>query len=275
MPRVVLQLSASGHGEASLRSVGRLLAEIPGLIRESVLSALRRKSALKGRLPSWLQVVSQPGLISISPEVNRVQVVELSLPALGEVAPGEFQQRTLFPELRPDTRDTGLDILMDLLLGLEQNQLPPADLTSSILGRLIRLRPWLEGGSAVTSLELQSSRRSRPVRISSALTAHAQTLLDARPTDAAVQVLGWLERLEIDEGRFGIATDRGERIWCYWDHPRLPLLHWLWDARVRVFGQGHFRADGRLRRVTVKELIPTDSRAHRLLEEVAEANLDK
>ncbi|HBH52277.1 MAG TPA: hypothetical protein DDY91_10330 [Planctomycetaceae bacterium] len=275
MPRVVLLLSEAAHGEASLRSVARLLAEVPGLIRESLLSALGRKNASKGRLPGWLRLASQPCLVSISPVMDLRQVVDVSLPALGESAPEEFRHRTLFPELRPDPRDTGFEVLIDLLHRLEQNHVPVADLSANVLSRLVRLRPWLEGESAIAGIELQSPRRSRHALMSPALAKFAQELLDARPTEAAVQVVGWLERLEIDEGRFGIATDRGERIWCYWDHPRLSLLHWLWDCRVRVTGQGEFRADGRLRRVSVTELIPTHPQSHRMFEDVAAANLDQ
>lgn len=274
MSLVVLHLAESAARPASLRRVGRLLNELPGLIRESVLSALKRRSTMKGGVPAWLQVASQPGLTAIETVQGSQQAIRLSLPMLGSAAPEEFHQRTLFPELRPDPQDTGLDLLIDLVHRLDQRHSDPRDVSTNALRRFVRIHATLGEGSEIHSIELRSSRRSHPAQITRELTSHSATLLAARPTESHVQVVGWVERLEIDENRFGITTERGERIWCYWDNPRLPLMHWLWNARVRVSGQGLFRHDGKLKWITVSDFAPTHPGAYRMWEDVIDANLN-
>jgi hypothetical protein len=274
MSSVVLHLAESATRPASLRRVGRLLNELPGLIREAVLPALKRRSTVRGGVPSWLQAASQPGLETIEPVHESRQTIRLSLPLLGTAAPEEFHQRTLFPELRPDPRDTGLDLLIDLVLRLEQRQGNPRDVSANALRRFVRIQSTLGDGSEIVAIELRSPRRPRSAQMTRELTALSATLLASRPTQSHVQVVGWIERLEVDENRFGITTDRGERIWCYWDNPRLPLMHWLWNDRVRVSGQGFFRADGKLKRIAVSDFTPTHPGANRMWEDVIDANLN-
>ena len=274
MSSVVLHLVETASHPASLRRVGHLLTELPGLIREAVLSALKRRSTLRGGIPTWLQVASQPGLETIEATQGRQQTIQLSLTTLGSAAPEEFHQRTLFPELRPDPRDTGFDLLIDLVLRMEQGQESLRDVSSNALRRFARLQSSLAEGSEIVTVELRSARRPRTARITRELTALSATLLAARPIETHVQVVGWIERLEADQNRFGITTDRGERIWCYWDNPRLELMHWLWNDRVRVAGQGLFRADGKLKKIIVSDFTPTHPGAHRMWEEVIETNLN-
>jgi|688.fasta_scaffold279003_2 hypothetical protein len=274
MSSVVLHLAESASRPPSLRRVGRLLVELPGLIREAVLPALKRRSALRGGVPAWLQTASQPGLETIEPATATFQTIRLSLPILGSAAPEEFQQRTLFPELRPDPRDTGLDLLIDLVVRLEQRQDNLRDVSTNALRRFVRIQATLAEGSEIVAIELRSPRRPLSAQITRELTTLSSTLLASRPTETHVQVVGWIERLEVDENRFGITTDRGERIWCYWDNPRLPLMHWLWNDRVRVSGQGLFRADGKLKQITVSEFTPTHPGASRMWEDVIDANLN-
>jgi hypothetical protein len=180
----------------------------------------------------------------------------------------------LFPELRPDPRDTGLDLLMDLLQRMRPSHSDLRDVSTNALRRLVRIQATLGDGSEILSVELRSPRRPQSAQITRDLTSLGATLLASRPTESHVQVVGWVERLEIDEHRFGITTDRGERIWCYWDNPRLPLMHWLWNDRVRVSGQGHFRADGKLKRIDVSDFTPTHPGAYRMWEDVIDANLN-
>lgn len=274
MSSVVLHLAESGSRPASLRRVGRLLAELPGLIREAVLPALKRRSTLRGGTPTWLQVASQPGLETIELANGPLQTIRLSLPMLGSAAPEEFHQRTLFPELKPDPSDTGFDLLIDLVRRLEHGQEGLRDVSAHALRRFVRIQSAFVDGSEIAVVELRSSRRPQPARITRELTESSATLLASRPTESHVQVVGWVERLEADEKRFGITTDRGERIWCYWDNSRLQLMHWLWNDRVRVAGQGHFRADGKLKRIIVSDFTPTHPGAHRMWEEVIATNLE-
>jgi hypothetical protein len=274
MSSVVLHLAEPASRPASLRRVGRLLNELPGLIREAVLPALKRRSTSRGGVPAWLQAVSQPGLSAIEPVQGSKQTMRLSLATLGSAAPEEFKQHTLFPELRPDPRDTGLDLVIDLIQRMQPPHSDLRDVSSNALRRFVRLQSALADGSEILSVEVQSPRRSQPGLITNALTSLCDRLLASRPTECHVQVVGWLERLEIDEHRFGITTDRGERIWCYWENPRLPLMHWLWNDRVRVSGQGYFRADGKLRRIAVSDFTPTHPGAYRMWEDVIDANLN-
>lgn len=274
MSSVVLHLAGSESRPVSLRRVGRLLAELPGLIREAVHSSLKRRSTHHGGTPTWLQVASQPGLESIELANGPLQTIRLSLPMLGSAAPEEFHQRTLFPELKPDPRDTGFDLLIDLVRRLEQGEGNLRDVSSNALRRFVRIQSALADGSEIAAVELRSPRRPQSAQITRELTESSATLLASRPTETHVQVVGWVERLETDEKRFGITTDRGERIWCYWDNPRLQLMHWLWNDRVRVAGQGLFRADGKLKKIIVSDFTPTHPGAHRRWGEVIATNLD-
>ncbi|MCY2966229.1 MAG: hypothetical protein NT069_21790, partial [Planctomycetota bacterium] len=186
------------------RAVGRVLAELPNLVRDAVAGAMGPSRGITGRGPGWLARAADVRIEGIDRSAPDRPAFLLSAPPLGEAASDQFSQRTLFPELSPNRDDTGLDVLNNTLRSLFHPEMGHPPLSLGLMRRLLRLTNALAATSELKGFALDTPKRGgRPLSmVNSDLIEVVRMQLEERTETTLVEFIGSIDRLELDAGQF-------------------------------------------------------------------------
>lgn len=251
--KLILFKEGRPPGGLPTRSTGRLLAELPIMIRSAISMIFRSRSTQGGKLPAWLHRAADIRLVGIEPDDHDTLLFEA--PSLGMAAPKFYQQRDLF-WTPPDPEDTGFDLLGDVLVDVAAANTDSLRFDRSLLKRLLPFRDVFR--DAFTHAKLSSRRYSPEAspRLDVSLLQSAQRLIHQTPASRRVRVVGQLDMLRVSSQTFALRVGteevRGVLLSDNIEH-MAPLL----NRNVLVFGRAVFRPSGRLLRVDVDEFRPS------------------
>jgi hypothetical protein len=227
--------------------LGYLLAEIPLAVQQSVSMALRNRSSIRGRRPSWLERASDVRFVDHNGDGQTTLYFEA--PTLGDAARELYQQGELWPS-RPDENDTGFDVLGDVLAEVAANNEDSDQFDSSLLRRLLRFNRVFEGGP-FREIDIVSRRFSdqSPARLLPSTLQVAKGFLGQTPPANRVRVVGKLDMIRVSTQSFAIRLDTGEDVRGVLPEGDIEGIKELLNRRVLLLGQAVYRASGRLLRV--------------------------
>lgn len=230
--------------------LGRLLVEIPIVIRASVSMAFRNRSHVKGRRPGWLERASD--IRFVAHEGHGRSTLYFEAPPLGEAAPEVYSQQSLFPEVddRPDKSDTAFDLFGDILADVRERNADSVHYDPALLQIITQFNRVFKKGP-YTEIDFTSRRFpvDVPARVEPSLVDSAMVLLGKTPSPQRVRIVGQLDGLVASTQRFSVLLDSGEKVMGVFANDQIEAMHDLWRKRVLVLGTAVYRASGRLLRI--------------------------
>jgi hypothetical protein len=253
-----IKLRSEQHFHAKLPPyhLGRLLAEIPLAVRESISMALRNRSTAQGRRPAWLERAAD--IRFADHQGNGETILFFEAPVLGEAAQEIYTQTSLFPEMRPDPNDTGFDLLGDVLVEVDQRNADSQHFDPALLKRVTHFQSVFGKKSPFSEFEIETrhARDHHWVKVNPATVESANSLLGRTPTPQRIRLVGQLDGLEASTQRFSVLLDSGEKITGVFAEDQIDAMQELWRQRVLVLGTAVYRASGRLLRIDADSVRP-------------------
>lgn len=230
------------------------MVEMPLAVRECISMALRNRSSVRGRRPSWLTRAAD--IRFVDHENGDGVRLFFEAPSLGEAAAEIYQQGALFPEMRPDPNDSGFDLLGDVFNDVQEQDSDSDHFDPALLDRITKFRRVFCKQSPFTAIDLITRRytAAKPARCSPALIDSAKALLRRTPAPQRVRLVGALDGLEASTQRFTILLESGDKVSGVFSHDQVNQMQQLWRQRVLVLGTAIYRASGRLLRIEAEEV---------------------
>jgi len=237
---------------------GYLMVEIPQALRASISMAFRYRSTVRGPRPSWLKTASDirfSDIRFVDHQGDDGTTLFFEAPTLGEAAEELYQQKTLFPELQPDPRDTGFDLLGDVLKDVQAQNSDSEHFDPPLLNRITKFQRVFKR-SPFRKVDFTSRRytESDPARFDAALIQSAKSLLGRTPTPQRIRLVGKLDGIEASTQRFSILLDSGDKVTGVFAEDQIDNMQNFWRERVLVLGTAVYRASGRLLRIEAEEV---------------------
>jgi hypothetical protein len=250
MEQTITLANARGEGKPSPRPVGRLLTEVPDLLRQCVSMAFRGRSKSRGGPPRWLANASDIRLLHVEPNGTTTTIV-FEVPPLGLAAPELFEQGVFegpdWPT-RPERDDTGFDLLGDLLLDVTRRDENSERFDAGMLDGLKSLRTVVDG--AFRELHINSRRYpdTSPAVATSTTIDNARLLYDKTPAPRQIRLVGNLDAVRISTGSFALRLDDGHEVKGAVETDQIDGLLELMKSRQRtlVRGEAVFKPSGQL-----------------------------
>lgn len=241
------------------RHVGLLMAELPLIVKLCILMSLRNRSTASGRAPEWLNRAADIRYVGHQGD-DQIELL-FEAPSLGDSACEIYEQKELFDELskRPSARDTGFDLLGDVLCDVKSRNTDSNHFDSPLLTRLTRFGKVFEK-SPFRDLILTSRRHTKrkPACLSPSIIDSAKSLLGKTPASQRVRLVGQLDSIEASTQRFSLLLDTGEKVFGVFSDDQLDSINELWRQRVLVLGMAVYRPSGKLLRVDADEVTLTE-----------------
>jgi hypothetical protein len=250
--RVVLS-SANAYGHRlPPQAVGQTLVAIPILVQHSIDMVFRGQSTARGKRPGWLIAASDVSLVEVSG--GEESVLTFEAPTLGDAAPELFHQGEFPWTNRPDPKDTGFDLLGDVLRDVARGNTESERFDARLLSELWGTRKIFK--RAYSDLVLISQRHGTddPTLLNSATLATAKQLHDTTPRPQAAMIVGKLDMIRDSTQTFALIMDDGQEVRCMMAEEEVESLTPLFKHRVAVSGRAVFRASGRLLRVEAESV---------------------
>jgi hypothetical protein len=114
------------------------MAELPLMVKQCISMSLRNRSTASGRAPDWLNRAAD--IRYVGHQGNDQIELLFEAPTLGDSACEIYEQKELFDELstRPSAKDTGFDLLGDVLCDVKSRNTDSDHFDSPLLTRLTR-----------------------------------------------------------------------------------------------------------------------------------------
>lgn len=248
-----IRLRSSAHfgREAPPEPLGTVLQVIPTAVRRSVLMAVQGRSTARQARPDWLQAATDVRLVDYAGEDETI--LRFSSPRLGDAAPQLYEQKQLWPTL-PDPRDTGLDLLADVLTDVAFGNPDSDRFDRTLLRQLARFRPALESAFEVIEVVGSRHRNELAARLDMRVLETAEHLRTSTPASRPARVAGVLDMVRASTRTFVIHLDQGENlrgVLAVGDIRRIaPLL----GERVLVSGRVQYKPSGRPLRIDAESV---------------------
>ncbi|MCC7493998.1 MAG: hypothetical protein IT204_16695 [Fimbriimonadaceae bacterium] len=258
MKQTMILANASGPGKPSPLPVGRLLTEVPSVVRQSVSMAFRGRSAFSGKPPKWLVNASDVRLHAVTTNCTRTELV-FDAPPLGEAAAEYYQQAAFegehWPE-RPSPNDTGFDLFGDVVAALSRGDEDSDRFDTGLLTEVSRLTKAIHG--TFDGLVISSRRypANGPDVLTSKLWDTARTMLAKTPPARRTRLVGELDAVRFSTGAFALRLDDGHEVKGVVEPEQLQLLRRLVASgeRVLVRGDAVFKPSGQLLLINAEEV---------------------
>jgi hypothetical protein len=231
------------------RQLGLLLAESPGAVLSAISMALRNRGSLRG-CPAWLKRAGDIRFVDHHGDDQTILVFEA--PPLGEAVQELYQQAELW-QTRPDTGDTGFDLLGDVLaeIGLENADSDRFDIF--LLRHLLRFRRALTGPFQEAQIECRRFDAAHRASFSPRVLRTAERFCASTPAPRRIRLVGTLDMVRASNQTFGLKLDEGEEIRGVLLEGSIEEMASLLNRRVLVLGKSVYRPSGRVLRIDSEE----------------------
>jgi hypothetical protein len=239
-----------------LGALAKLLAVLPAAVRQSILMAVQGRSSVRGRQPRWLDPASDIRFIGHSGKDETV--LHFEAPPLGEAAEELYRQTELWPT-RPDSGDTGFDLLSDVVSDVYAGNQDSDRFDSRLLRQIVRFGRGLNGAFQTIAFSGHRYSESQPAVVDHAIIQTAERLFTSTPSPQRVRVVGKLDMIRGSTQAFALKLEGGEEVQGVLTQGQIDQLAQFFQQTVLVLGQSVFRPSGRLLRIDAQEVSAAGS----------------
>jgi hypothetical protein len=230
---------------------GRILAIIPEAIRRSIGMRLVGRSTSSGRRAHWLEAASDIRFVDYYGDDDTILVFEA--PVLGESARELFEQPDLFLPM-PSPKDTGFDLLGDMLSEIARRNRDSDFFDSSLLGEVSRLKRVFDDSFEKASFWGNRYSEDCPATVDAELISAARELKDKTPRPQRVRISGILDMIRASTLGFALRLADGQEIRGVLLRGDASVLLRHFQKEVVVLGTAIFRPSGRPLRIDAEEI---------------------
>jgi hypothetical protein len=265
-----------GGGKPIPVIIGGLLCHVDRIVKAAVRMGFRHSSSKKGRIPAWLNAVSDIRLVDISVDrASDATILSFEAPRFGDVTDEPYGQKLLF-DPPPAQNDTAFNLFGDFIQDVSSHVSDSERYDLGLLKRFGQFGTDFKHG--VDSIELDGDRLSiqRPPRIDSTLTAAAASLTHEIPAPKRARVAGKLNMIRVSDNVFDLLLDDGSRLRGVWTENDITPLANLLGKTVVVGGLAIFRASKSLLRLDANaiQLAGANDSFFSKMPQPAQASLD-
>jgi hypothetical protein len=209
----------------------------------------RHSSNSPGRIPTWLNAVSDIRLVDISVDRSSdATILTFEAPRFKDVAEELYREPKLF-DTPPEQSDTAFNLFGDFIQDVASHVSDSERYDLGLLKRFERFGKDFKHG--VDSIEIAGDRLSvnRPPKIDSSLTAAAASLHHEIPASKRVRVAGKLDMIRDSDKVFTLILDNGTPLRGIWTGGDADHLADFFGRQVVVNGTAVFRASKTLLRL--------------------------
>ena len=243
--------------EAPALPVGNLLRSIEPAVRQSILMAFLGRSRPPGRPRTWLVWASDIRFVDIEAGKQGETILHFEAPRLGEAAEELCRQQESWPS-RPPARDTGIDLLCDVLGDVAAHRVDSDRFDSSLLKRIEGFGKVLDRAYQGAVFAGDRYLDEQPAILDEATIANARQLTLETPPPQRVRVVGLLDMIRMSSQGFELLLDDGARPRGVLVEGDMAALKPMCGNRVLVQGSAIYRPSGRLLRIDADRIEPGD-----------------
>jgi hypothetical protein len=234
-------------------AVGEVLRLVTSAVRSSIRMRFEGRSSFRGARPGWLDAASDVRFLGQDGKEDTTLFFEM--PELGEAAPKLYEQQELWPT-RPDAKDTGFDLLGDVINDVTRQDMDSERFDNPLLRRIGRFDLALNG--TFQALDVVSRRYSStaPAEINRSLADIAKKMTGNTPQPQAVRVSGKLDMIRASTQSFALQLVCGDEVRGVVDGFDVGTLTKYFQQSVLVLGRAIYRPSGRLLRIDATEMKP-------------------
>ena len=251
----LMRLRSAAHfgRKAPPGPLGAVLQVIPAAVRRSVLMAVQGRSTARRTCPAWLAAAADVRLVDYGGEDETI--LSFESPRLGDAAPGLYEQMQFWPTL-PDPKDTGIDLLADVLADVAAGNPDSERFDRPLLGQLARFRPALKQGFEAIDVLGRRHPCDHPARLDTSVLEIAEQLRAGTPAAQRARVAGILDMVRASTRTFAIRLEGGEELRGVLVAGDMRQIAPLLEKPVLVLGRVHYRPSGRALRIDAEEVRP-------------------
>ncbi len=238
-------------------ALGEFLQQLTLAVAQSVRMCFIGSSDLRGRWPHWLTAASDLRLVAYTGEDETT--LRLEAPWLGDAAPVFYRQREFWPS-RPDERDTGLDLLADVISEVAANNADSEKFDAGLLRRLSTFRGLVQKFFPEIVITGRRYPAERPCILSESVVTTADELRAHTPPPRRVRVVGTLDMIRASTRAFAIKLESGQEIQGVFVGHDIEGLRRMWGERVLVVGKAIYRPSGQLLRIDADRVAAASGR---------------
>lgn len=230
----------------------RALQRIAEVLTEASQRALRLRVENRSnlhKLPGWLEEATDIQFLGIS---KGSTILQCEIPSLGEVAPGRFDQISLF-EKEPLKQKSALSLLEETLRDASNENKQSDILDRNTLNSVVRFREILSIG--FDSLTIDGSAENAPkVEVTETMLSRVELLRDEAPLSQRVVISGILDELNSSKQAFLLKLKNGQTLRGLLP-PKDPRSYKdLFNEFVVVDGEAHYRLSGKIASISATNI---------------------
>jgi hypothetical protein len=181
--------------------------------------------------------------------------VRFQAPPFGEAVGDEYQQLQIW-RTKPDARDTGFDLLGDIIGDLAHARSDSEMLDTPILREFGRFGHVVNGYFDKMLVSGRRYSRTRPAQLTNETIATAKRFYDITPAPRRSRVVGTLDMIRASSDSFALRLDDGSELRGGLLGGDVRDLGDLFGERVLVLGTAFFRASGGILRIDAEAVAP-------------------
>ena len=236
------------------QALGCVLERIPDAVRLSVRMAVEGRSKARGKRPGWLRAAAD--IRFVGHDGDDSTVLHFDAPTLGEAAPRLYDQQQLWPT-KPDSNDTGFDILADVLRDVASGNADSERFDRPLLDSLADFGKILNGTFTRMMVSSRATQRGQPVVVTPEVFEIAKGLYTNTPQPQRTRIVGKLDMLRASTQSFGLLLDDGQEVRGVLVDGDLESIRQSLNQRVVVVGRVVYRASGRALRIDAEAVTAT------------------
>jgi len=249
-------------GRPRPEAVGNVLRLIEPVVRESISMGFRSTSRMRGRKPEWFKRASDIRFVDLSAGEDDSTRLHFEAPRFGEAAEDVYKQGQFF-SLRPAERDTGFDLLADVLGDIRNETVDSPKFDSRLLWQvgMFKTYPSKKGVDSVSIFGDRVLDR-QPAVLDEEVSTLALSMRRMTPPKRRARIAGKLDMIRDHDNVFEIILESGTTIRAVWNPGEMSSLTSLFRKDVVVEGEAIFRVSGNLLRIeaaAIKEATQADT----------------
>ncbi len=188
-------------------------------------------------------------------------MVRFDAPRFGDAAGDLYDQLELWPTLKPNPKDTGFDLLGDILDDIAREDKDSVHLDPALLKAVGQFQQVIDGEYEQMLVAGGRYTAERPAVVNQQTILTANTFRAITPAPCRARIVGTLDMIRASSESFGVRLADGSEIRGVLSDGDIVDLGALLNKEVLVLGEAIFRASGNLLRVDAEEVAPAENEA--------------
>lgn len=240
------------------KALGEILRVLPEVVRASIRMAFESRSRARGPQPAWLKQAADIRFLDHSGD--EATELHFQVPTLGEAAETLYRQQEIWPS-RPDARDTGFDLLADVVRDIANHHADSERFDPHLLRQFQKFSRGLNGTFQRIQFTGQRTPKGPLAEISASTVTSATKLCHETPAPQQVRLVGKLDMIRSSTNGFAVQLKSGEEARGVLTEGKIGPCRDLLEHDVLVLGKAVFRASGKLLRIDAQSIAPANGQA--------------